>query len=97
MVGTLYALNEWHLSRGQVIAVVCLATGMLMLGVATLLWLITGPEKTASAVMEGLVVLATAAGLLLVLWGLGNCVSHRLTRGRADSLEELPFLTLKSS
>jgi len=83
VVGTLAALYQWHLGQWQVVAVVCLVTGLLLLAGATFFWLVTGPDKTAEVVTEGQIVLGTAAGLLLVLWGqafivLGFIASWRL-------------------
>lgn len=69
VVGTLAALYQWHLARWQVVAAVCLVTGLLLLAGATFFWLVTGPNKTAAVVAEGQIVLGTAAGLLLVVWG----------------------------
>jgi len=68
-VGTLAAMYQWHLSRGQAISVVCLVTGVILLFGATFFWLVTGSEKTATVVAEGQIVVGTAAGVLLVLWG----------------------------
>jgi hypothetical protein len=69
VVGTLAAAYQWQMARGQVVAALCLVAGLLVLAGATFFWLLTGPDKTADVVAEGQIVLGTAAGLVLVLWG----------------------------
>ncbi len=69
IVGTVVALNQWHLRQGQAVAVLCLISGVLLLLGATFFWLVTGPDRTATVVAEGQVVLGTGAGFVLVLWG----------------------------
>lgn len=83
LVGTVAGLDQWHLKREAAIAVVCLVAGLLLFLGATFFWLVTGRDKTATVVAEGQIVLGTAAGLLLILWGqafivLGFIASWRL-------------------
>jgi len=78
IVGTVVALNQWHLRQGQAVAVLCLISGVLLLLGATFFWLVTGPERTATVVAEGQVVLGTGAGFVLVLWGQAFIASWRL-------------------
>lgn len=83
LLGTVAGLYQWHLSRGQAVAVVCLLAGLLLLLGATFFWLVSGSEKTATVVVEGQVALGTGAGLILVLRGqafiaLGFIASWRL-------------------
>lgn len=95
IVGTVVALYQWQVSQGQAVAFVCLISGLLLLLGAMFFWLVTGREKTAVVVTEGQIVLGTAAGLLLILWGqafivLGFISSWRLLYPPKQALSLAP-------